>query len=170
MQPSGQSSSEAFDPVDGNAITTLAPARIGETNVEETCRQEIIRLHQIIEQWFCGHVPQSNEAFAPFQDALAEGFHIVQPSGVIQDKANVVSNMWQAHGARSAPFRIEIRNPVCYFVLGSCCLMTYEEWQYGHETTARLSTVLFRQTSTHLGVEWLHLHETWLPNDGQANV
>jgi hypothetical protein len=44
------------------------------------------------------------------------------------------------------------------------CLGTYEEWQeVGEERTGRVASVLFRRApETPNGVEWVHLHETWL--------
>ncbi|CAB1072082.1 hypothetical protein D1AOALGA4SA_1436 [Olavius algarvensis Delta 1 endosymbiont] len=75
----------------------------------------------------------------------------------------MVADVWQAHGVRAASFRIDIRHYTCRFVFASWCLLTYEEWQYDCETTARVSRALFRRSSSHPGVEWVHLHETWLP-------
>jgi len=57
--------------------------------VEESYRQEIIRMHQIIAAWLSGNVPQTHDAFAPFEDVLAADFHLVHPSGVVRDKAQV---------------------------------------------------------------------------------
>lgn len=144
--------------------------RTGRSTVEESCRQEIIRMHRIIAAWLSGNVPQTHEAFAPFEDVLAADFHLVHPTDIIRDKARVVADLWQGHGGQNVSFRIAIQNPVCRFVLGSGCLVTYEEWQYGHETTARLSTALLRQTAHQPGVEWLHLHETWLPHEDRRAV
>ncbi len=137
--------------------------------MEEACRQEVIRLHQIIGQWLSGNIAQNDEAFAPFKDALTEDFQIVHPTGATQDKRGVVSGLWQAHGARTSSFRIEIRNTVCRFISESCCLLTYEEWQYDSEIMARLSTVLFVQSSQK-NIKWHHLHETWLPHTNQTDI
>jgi hypothetical protein len=43
-------------------------------------------------------------------------------------------------------------------------LTTYEEWQeIEGKVTARVSTAVFKQkANTPNGVEWLHVHETWL--------
>ena len=43
--------------------------------------------------------------------------------------------------------------------------LTYEEWQQGSDgkTTSRISTVTFKKNKNS-DIKWLHLHETWLPN------
>jgi hypothetical protein len=47
---------------------------------------------------------------------------------------------------------------------GKIGLTTYQEWQETAEgRTVRLSTALFREkVGTPNGLEWLHVHETWL--------
>jgi hypothetical protein len=54
--------------------------------------------------------------------------------------------------------------------VGDILLVTYEEWQQsGDQTTARLSTALFRdKPDAPNGLEWLHVHETWLPDRAPA--
>jgi hypothetical protein len=49
---------------------------------------------------------------------------------------------------------------------GALCLVTYEEWQHLSGTASgRISSAWFRARSdTPHGVEWLHVHETWLPD------
>ena len=63
------------------------------------------------------------------------------------------------------PFRIWIESFQPRLVAGNLALVTYEEWQEVEgRVTGRLSSALFREMETApKGVEWLHVHETWLP-------
>ena len=47
-------------------------------------------------------------------------------------------------------------------------VLSYQEWQeLPDRTVVRISTVLFRESeSAPGGVEWVHLHEGWLPGHG----
>jgi hypothetical protein len=51
-------------------------------------------------------------------------------------------------------------------------LATYEEWQVIEgETRGRLSTALFRnREGTPNGIEWVHLHETWMSDSKSEAV
>ena len=46
-------------------------------------------------------------------------------------------------------------------------LATYEEWQEGEERLGRQSSALLKARAEG-GFEWLHVHETWLPEAGPA--
>ena len=72
----------------------------------------------------------------------------------------------RAHRADHVSFRVEVRNFRHRRTEGALCLVTYQEWQHLSGTaTGRLSSAWFRARSdTPHGVEWLHVHETWLPD------
>jgi len=128
----------------------------------ETSRDEVLRMHNFIESWLTGRAKKSNDVFAQFADALAEDFLLINPSGKADDKASITSGFWGAYGAQPEPFSVEIRDFKCRFATEDFCLAIYQEWQFGTETTARLSTVLFRRAAEADRLQWLHLHETWL--------
>ena len=124
---------------------------------------EIHRLHAVIEAWFRSEI----DALAPFADALAEDFHIVSPSGSTSTKAAVIEGMADAQGrfADADPqFEIEIKNTQLRVDDGDQWLLTYEEHQrIDGDWEARTSSVLLQeQAAAPAGVEWVHLHETWL--------
>lgn len=129
----------------------------------ELCGDEVHALHRTIEGWLAGTLPESRQAFARFSDALAADFVIVHPSGTTATRAGVIARLWRAHGAEGQRFRIGIRNLVCRLEAPPWCLLSYEEWHHGDVPTGRISTALFRQADRPLGLEWVHLHETWLP-------
>ena len=136
----------------------------------EPCCREVERLHRFLEAWLEGRIPRTEEGFADFRDALADDFVIVHPGGQRESKETVANGCWQAHGAKPAPFSIEIRNCARRYDDGRICLLTYEEWQRGAESSTRISTALFRRSRDEGGVEWVHLHETWLLDDALAET
>ncbi len=136
--------------------------------METICRTEITELHHFFVEWMTGALPRTAEAFARAADVLADDMTMINPEGEVMACAALLGAIETAHGAFTPPeqtFRIWIKNYDCRFVSGDLCLATYEEWQdRTGEVKGRLSTVLFRRRDgLPNGVEWLHVHETWLP-------
>ena len=63
--------------------------------------------------------------------------------------------------------RIWIENFEVRAVVGDVAVVSYEEWQeIAGQPRGRISSGVFRvRAGTPNGVEWLHLHETWLTDD-----
>lgn len=144
--------------------TSMANAQVPE-NVESRWHQEVVALHVVIEQWLTGDLPDTDEAYSPFSDAMADSFEIVSPTGVRSDRATIVASLRSAHGVQQEGFSIAIKNLRTRSLASGFALVTYEEWQTaGDRTTARFSSVWLREDSnTPRGIAWLHLQETWLP-------
>jgi hypothetical protein len=134
---------------------------VNETGLAARCADEIVALHRVIEAWLAGAAPRTRAAFARFADALADDFVIVHPGGATDSKDDIVAGLWDGHGVRGKGFSIEIRNVTCRVEADPWCVLTYEEWQHADEITARISTVVFRRADTSIGLEWVHLQETW---------
>jgi hypothetical protein len=136
------------------------------------CAEEIVTLHQFFEAWYTGRLPPTEEAFARLEQALAEGFHMITPNGRIWNCREVLDWVHGGHGGRDPSFRIHIRNPVSLAEAGGLVLAAYEEWQESAgELTGRLSTVVFREREEASGgLQWLHVHETAMPDEEQMRV
>ena len=117
------------------------------------CAREVEELHAFFGNWFLAELPPTDAALARFSRALANDFALIGPDGEEVGRLEIIERIRAAHGSRkrAAP--------------AGFCLLTYQEWQkFGDTTKVRLSSVLFRaKTTAPNGVEWLHLHETWLP-------
>lgn len=127
---------------------------------------EVRRLHDVIEAWFLAET----DDLAPFSDALADEFHIVSPSGVTRSKTDIVASMADARGRyadATPPFEVRIENATVRVEAGASWLVTYEEHQrVDGDWEVRTSSVLLRERAdAPAGIEWVHLHETWLPDD-----
>lgn len=131
-------------------------------------RDEIVGLHHFFQDWFTGALPQTEEAFARMRNALAADFAIISPGGVLTERAALLQNLFRAHG-QQPHMRIWIERVQIRQQVGELVVATYEEWQSSGEQpanppTARLSTALFRRRDeNNHALEWLHVHETWLP-------
>ncbi len=80
------------------------------------------------------------------------------------DRDRLLAELRAAHGKRPG-LQIDVREPSCRWDSWDACLICYEEVQRENGAlTARYSSALFvapEQTSNR--VQWLHVHETWLP-------
>ena len=75
----------------------------------------------------------------------------------------LLAGLRSAHGTRPGA-RIWTTNVQLHQQNGDLTLLSYQEWQViAGVQTRRQSSVLFgARASAPNGIEWLHLHETWL--------
>jgi hypothetical protein len=137
--------------------------------MQAQCQREVVELHGFLVGWMTGAAPRSAAVFARFADVLADGFVLISPRGEITERRALLRELESVHGAHRADdhgFRVEVREFRHRRTEAGVCLVTYEEWQHLSGTaTGRLSSAWFRARSdTPHGVEWLHVHETWLPD------
>ncbi len=137
--------------------------------MRERCEAEVIGLHRFLEEWFTGALPATAEAIDCIRGVMAEGFAIISPRGVVTGREEMIAELERAHGAFAGAdqgFRIWVADVHLRHDLGDTALVTYAEYQElsGETTGRRASALLRRKDGTPNGVEWLHLHETWLPD------
>jgi hypothetical protein len=128
---------------------------------------EIEELHDFFQRWLGGDLPNTRAAYARLEHALAPEFALISPDGTLQLRDQLLEQLRHAHGSRPG-WRMWIERPQLRFRQTGLAVATYEEWQrHANSTmTARLSTVVFRdQLGTPNGLTWLHVHETWLPDE-----
>ena len=146
-------------------IITHSP---GETPLnEQTVPTEIAELHAFFEDWFVGRLPDDDQAFARFADAMGEGFEIVSPAGTATGRDDLLAMLRSAHSSSAeGALRIWTDNVTARSVGDGLILARYEEWQEaGGETKGRVSSAVLREDSSAPGgFLWLSVHETWLPS------
>lgn len=150
-------------------LATLAgPTPLGGSDdLGRRCELEIVELHRFLEEWSNAKLPETEAAFERFGAVIAPSFVIIDPDGVTLGRQPIVDAIRRAYGRwREAPGRIRIENFRLHQAAGGLALATYEEWhELPGETNGRLSSVLFGPNdSAPNGLEWLHLHEVWLPD------
>ena len=140
-------------------------------SIQAQCEAEVTDLLRFFEQWYAGELPETNEVFARFEIVLAPSFQIITPDARVIDRQSILALVRRAHPSaaetgQAGGSKYAVRNYRHRLTIDRIGLVTYEEWQtHGAETRPRLSTALLQaKPDTPHGVEWLHVHETWMPN------
>jgi hypothetical protein len=128
------------------------------------CEDEVVELHRFFQAWFRGEIDPDGSAFSRLSDVLAEGFHMVSADGEVVGRSEILASLRAAHGSKSSGLVIRIED--CRFRTGGGRLgvLTYQEWQQeGERSRGRIATAVFQDRGdAPNGVEWVHVHETWL--------
>lgn len=149
------------------------PATVGATDERApraedaaTAKKEIVELHRFFAGWLTGRLERSDKAFARFEGVLAPSFVHVGPNGARTSGADLCQGLRSAYGQHVRDgFEIRIENVQAQPLAGGYVVATYEEWQRTKQAKprGRISSVLFKvRAGTPNGLEWLHVHETWL--------
>lgn len=138
------------------------------TNLEDIVRTEIEDLHKFFVGWFTGTL--NNNIFDEgFLARFDSEFLLIPPAGIILSLDELSSGIKNTYDT-NPDFRIVIRNVKIQRVLDNEVIATYEEWQRNALASTppdngRLATVIFKKTDP---LQWLHVHETWMPETVQA--
>jgi hypothetical protein len=124
---------------------------------------EIVQLHQFFQDWYNSQLAPTDEDFARCEEALAPDFSIIFPNGESVLREPLLDKLRKAHNSHTN-MRIWIEKVQVLHQVGDTVLATYQEWQeIEGKVTTRLSSVLFQKAdSTSNGLQWLHVHETWI--------
>lgn len=126
-------------------------------------RQEIVELHEFFQGWLGGDLAATGEEFHRLEEVLGEGFTLITPDGACLERDELLQGLRNSAGARSG-LRIRIEEPRLHHEGRSLLIASYQEWQQEKgPPKGRVSTVVFRpRKALPNGLEWLHVHETWL--------
>jgi hypothetical protein len=126
-------------------------------------QKEIVELHEFFQGWLGGGMAPTEEEFYRLEEVLAEGFTLITPDGRHLERDPLLQGLRESAGARSG-VRIWIEEPHLHHEGKTLLIASYQEWQQEKGSPrARVSTVVFRpKKALPNGVEWLHVHETWL--------
>lgn len=136
--------------------------------MDDRCHEEVVQLHRFFQDWFNGTLDKTDENFRRFGEVVAEEFQIILPNGEMTDREDILVRVRDAHGGNAAsgtPIRIWIDAFRSRPIDAGLQLVTYQEWQQTDaDPRGRRSTAVMRaRPGTPNGVEWLHVHEVWLP-------
>jgi hypothetical protein len=136
-------------------------------SIVDQCEREIVRFHKVFADWLRGDIPDTDEAFEAFRGALSRDFVMVVPQGRLLRYPELIRAVRDVHGQRADTenYRIWIEDVEVQVDHEDAIMATYEEWEVaGSERQGRLSSALLVfDDSMPEGLQWRHLHETWLP-------
>jgi hypothetical protein len=132
----------------------------------DSCHKEVNELHRFFEQWFKGLLDNTDAVYRRLEDVLGEGFEIISPGGSSTSREELVGLLRGVHGTQQQSYRIWIENFRGRVLSDRIVLACYEEWQQAEDgRRGRLSSAVFsRSEHAPNRVQWLHVHETWLPD------
>ena len=136
--------------------------------LEQAVRDEVERLHEFFVGWFAGELPEAS-LDTGFVAHLGAEFVLIPPGGIVLSRDDIAEAIRQSYDS-NPEFRIAIRDVQIRQELDDYLVVTYEEWQRNALQSSppdngRLATALFRRGPP---LEWLHVHETWLPKEVMA--
>ncbi|MHA2091444.1 MAG: DUF4440 domain-containing protein [Candidatus Kariarchaeaceae archaeon] len=122
---------------------------------------EIKELHQFFEDWFLGQMDIKD--LSRFTTVLDPDFMIIQPSGRIIQRNELINRITKAYGTHTS-IKIWVEDLKFVNIGMNIILATYEEWQQVHDNISkRISTAIFRiDPMMPNSCCWLHVHETWI--------
>jgi len=151
------------------SVNAGEPTPMDEETLLKHGEREIVELHQFFQDWYRG---RDDVDFERFNRALSPGFVIVMPDARILGREVIVDAVRQQRDS-DPEARLEIRNVQLHMAGKDHAVLTYEEWQGrgGDPMRGRLSTVVFTfDNDAPNGLIWLHVHETWLPEDAREST
>ena len=138
------------------------------SDIEDIVREEVESLHRFFVGWFSGALAE-DEFERGFEIRFAPDLVFIPPAGSLLGLDDLVPSIRAGRGS-NPEFRIAIRNVKVHRVLENHIIATYEEWQRNALASkppdnARVATVVFERT---IPLTWLHIHETWMPEEVAA--
>jgi hypothetical protein len=124
---------------------------------------EIVALHVFIVDWYDKSTGAAAD-FDRFERAMGAGMQMIPPSGTILDREAVIGYVRANRGTFDGGFAIEIADIRSAWEVNGAIAVTYVEKQErkGVKTSRRATALFTESSSAPNGVEWRHLHETWM--------
>lgn len=123
----------------------------------------VIHLHQYLESWLKGEIGEPGSEPLRLAEALAPGFKVIHPTGVMENRQAVLKHFHLAHGSRGKRFRIQVGDFVTHVVRDDLTVISYTESHRGEQRNHRRSTAVLVVGDDH-ATRWQLLHETRLPS------
>ncbi|HEX2526324.1 MAG TPA: hypothetical protein VHL31_08470 [Geminicoccus sp.] len=122
--------------------------------------REIVEFHEFFTSW----LGSGNGSLTRAEAALAADFQMVDPSGHLLGRADVLTGLKSARGRFGPTFRIEIANIQAVAIDAAHVMAIYVERQlHGDAMTQRRSSALLKTDHrAPQGFVWVHLQETWI--------
>lgn len=135
----------------------------GEHSLFSRASAEVVGMHRFFVDWFV--VARADAVdFGRFEAAMGESFAMVVPDGQVLDRDAVVDHVRSSRASCDDGFAISIEDIRPGWQSADTIVVFYVEAQLraGKHSRRQSSAVFTTSSSAPNGVEWQHLHETWL--------
>ncbi|MFK0164310.1 hypothetical protein [Rhizobium sp. NPDC090279] len=124
---------------------------------------EVVDFHRFFEDWYDAATADDTD-FGRCERTFGQAFHMIPPTGRIFDRAQTIELIRANRATFQDNFTIEISDIRASYETADTIVLTYIEAQSraGKFSRRQASAVFTASSSTPNGVEWQHLHETWL--------
>lgn len=134
-----------------------------ETRLFQKARAEVIAFHRFFEEWYDAAAADGVD-FTRCDRSFGQAFNMIPPSGRIFGRAETIELIRANRATYRGDFAIEITDVRACFETQDTIVLTYVEAQSraGKYSRRQASALFTASSSAPNGVEWQHLHETWL--------
>lgn len=134
-----------------------------ETPLFRKASAEVIDFHRFFEAWYDAATADSAD-FDRCEHTFGPAFLMIPPTGRIFGRAETIELIRANRASFRGNFTIEISDMRSSFETEDTIVLTYVEAQSraGKYSRRQASTLFTASSSGPNGVEWQHLHETWL--------
>ncbi|TSE13442.1 DUF4440 domain-containing protein [Mesorhizobium intechi] len=124
---------------------------------------EVVGLHRFFVDWFVAARADTVD-FTRFERVMGDGLTMIAPSGQILDRDAVIDHVRSSRATCDDGFAISIEDIRPGWQTEDSIVVLYIEAQLrgGKHSRRQSSAVFATSSSAPNGVEWRHLHETWL--------
>ena len=134
-----------------------------ESPLFQKASAEVLDFHRFFEAWYDTATTDSID-FGRCERTFGQVFHMIPPTGRMFNRAETIELIRANRASFHGDFTIEISDIRASFETDDIIVLTYIEAQSrGGKYSRRQASALFTASSSAPnGVEWQHLHETWL--------
>lgn len=124
---------------------------------------EVIDFHRFFEAWYDAATADHTD-FGRCERTFGQAFYMIPPTGRIFDRAETIELIRANRATFQGNFTIEISDIRASYETTDTIVLTYVEAQTraGKYSRRQASALFTASSSAPNGVEWQHLHETWL--------
>jgi hypothetical protein len=124
---------------------------------------EIVAFHRFFVKWYDAATADAVD-FGRCEQVFGRDFHMIPPSGRIFSRAEAIELIRSNRASYNGDFSIDIEDIRPGWEAGDAIVVTYVEAQSraGKKSRRQASALFTASSSAPEGVEWQHLHETWL--------
>lgn len=157
--------------VDGTYIYRQPEVAMNDTTLVARSEREIADMHQALQDWYNGSVPNDEKTFSRLADVLARGFTGIDADGRTIHQKGYLQKLrgeygrWQVTSGEPGQGKITVKNVRARLVNGPLAVFIFQvvEEASGKTEITQRSALFQLHHGLPNGVEWYHLQSTRMP-------